>query len=73
MCKNNVVYPRNKNVIEDIAKKENNELEKRNQAFLIYLDENGDAIIAVGYRVNSVRATQFRQWATRIHVPVVVA
>jgi len=23
-----------------------------------------DAIIAVGYRVNSVRATQFRQWAT---------
>ena len=24
-----------------------------------------DAIIAVGYRVNSVRATQFRQWATR--------
>ena len=25
-----------------------------------------DAIIAVGYRVNSVRATQFRQWATSI-------
>jgi len=25
-----------------------------------------DAIIAVGYRVNSVRATQFRQWATQI-------
>ena len=24
------------------------------------------AIIAVGYRVNSVRATQFRQWATRV-------
>ena len=24
-----------------------------------------DAIIAVGYRVNSIRATQFRQWATR--------
>ena len=23
-----------------------------------------DAIIAVGYRVNSIRATQFRQWAT---------
>jgi len=22
-----------------------------------------DAIIAVGYRVNSIRATQFRQWA----------
>ena len=25
-----------------------------------------DAIIAVGYRVNSVRATQFRQWATSV-------
>ena len=25
-----------------------------------------DAIIAVGYRVNSVRATQFRQWATAV-------
>ena len=27
---------------------------------------NLDAIIAIGYRVNSLRATQFRQWATRI-------
>ena len=27
---------------------------------------NLDAIISVGYRVNSVRATQFRQWATHI-------
>ena len=26
-----------------------------------------DAIIAVGYRVNSIRATQFRQWAL-IHI-----
>ena len=25
-----------------------------------------DAIIAVGYRINSGRATQFRQWATRV-------
>lgn len=27
---------------------------------------NLDAIIAVGYRVNSIRATQFRQWATGV-------
>ena len=27
---------------------------------------NLDAIISVGYRVNSIRATQFRQWATYI-------
>lgn len=27
---------------------------------------NLDAIISVGYRVNSLRATQFRQWATQI-------
>ena len=27
---------------------------------------NLDAIISVGYRVNSARATQFRQWATRV-------
>lgn len=27
---------------------------------------NLDAIISVGYRVNSKRATQFRQWATQV-------
>ena len=27
---------------------------------------NIDAIISVGYRVNSIRATQFRQWATQV-------
>lgn len=27
---------------------------------------NLDAIISVGYRMNSVRATQFRQWATHV-------
>lgn len=27
---------------------------------------NLDAVISVGYRVNSLRATQFRQWATRV-------
>ena len=29
---------------------------------------NLDAIISVGYRVNSVRATQFRQWATQVFI-----
>ena len=29
---------------------------------------NLDAIISVGYRVNSLRATQFRQWATKLDV-----
>lgn len=29
---------------------------------------NLDAIISVGYRVNSIRATQFRRWATQILV-----
>lgn len=27
---------------------------------------NLDAVISVGYRVNSLRATQFRQWATKV-------
>jgi len=27
---------------------------------------NLDAIISIGYRVNSLRATQFRQWATKV-------
>ena len=31
-----------------------------------FLMDNLDAIIAVGYRVNSIRATQFRQWATSV-------
>ena len=25
-----------------------------------------DAIISVGYRVNSLKATRFRQWATKV-------
>lgn len=38
---------------------------KRNveREFLFY---NLDAIISVGYRVNSIRATQFRQWCTYV-------
>ena len=34
-----------------------------NRAVAFY---NLDAIISVGYRVNSIRATQFRQWATKV-------
>ena len=47
-----------------------------NRAFAEYLSKDGkeyatkyynlDAVISVGYRVNSVRATQFRQWCTYI-------
>jgi hypothetical protein len=33
----------NKNLIGDMENKNNNELGKRNQAFLIYQDENGIA------------------------------
>lgn len=44
-----------------IVQKEGNRDVKRTVAFY-----NLDAIISVGYRVNSVRATQFRQWATKV-------
>ncbi len=44
-----------------VVQKEGNRAIKRNVKFY-----NLDAIIAVGYRVNSKRATQFRQWATSI-------
>ncbi len=33
---------------------------------------NLDMIIAVGYRVSSVRATKFRQWATLVLKKIVV-
>ena len=38
----------------------NRQVERRRKFY------NLDAIISVGYRVNSVRATQFRQWATLV-------
>lgn len=44
-----------------IVQKEGNREVARNVDFY-----NLDAIISVGYRVNSVRATQFRQWATQV-------
>lgn len=44
-----------------VVQTEGNREVRRNVKFY-----NLDAIIAVGYRVNSKRATQFRQWATQI-------
>lgn len=45
----------------EIVQQEGNRQVKREQTFYSL-----DAIISVGYRVNSRRATLFRQWATRI-------
>lgn len=44
-----------------IVQKEGNRQVKRSIKFY-----NLDVIISVGYRINSLRATQFRRWATRI-------
>ena len=44
-----------------IVQKEGNRQVTRNLDFY-----NLEAIISVGYRVNSIRATQFRQWATKV-------
>lgn len=45
----------------EIVQQEGNRQVKREQTFYSL-----DAIISVGYRVNSRRATLFRQWATRV-------
>lgn len=47
--------------ILEIVQKEGKRNVKRQTAFY-----NLDAIISVGYRVNSSRATQFRIWATNV-------
>ena len=44
-----------------IVQKEGNRSVERERAFYSL-----DAIISVGYRVNSIRATKFRQWATLV-------
>jgi hypothetical protein len=46
--------------ILETVQKEGTRKVKRNEEFY-----NLDAIIAVGYRVNSINATQFRIWATK--------
>jgi len=43
-----------------VQKEGNREVERKVDFY------NLDAIISIGYRVNSVRATQFRQWATKV-------
>ena len=45
----------------ELVQKEGTRNVKRNIEFY-----NLDAIISVGYRVNSIRATQFRRWATNV-------
>ena len=45
----------------ELVQKEGTRNVKRNVEFY-----NLDAIISVGYRVNSIRATQFRRWATNV-------
>ena len=45
----------------EIVQQEGNRNVKRNIEFY-----NLDAIISVGYRVNSRRTTQFRRWATQV-------
>lgn len=45
----------------ELVQKEGNRNVKRNVEFY-----NLDAIISVGYRINSLRATQFRRWATQV-------
>ena len=44
-----------------VVQREGNRDVKREQMFY-----NLDAIIAVGYRVSSLKATRFRQWATKV-------
>ena len=45
----------------ELVQKEGKRNVKRNVEFY-----NLDAIISVGYRINSLRATQFRRWATQV-------
>tara|TARA_R100000005_G_scaffold96454_1_gene83490 strand:- start:20709 stop:21722 length:1014 start_codon:yes stop_codon:yes gene_type:complete len=64
--------------LQNIFKDEELEESATNKEFLVVRQEgkrqvrrrikhyNLDAIISVGYRVSSKRATQFRQWATRV-------
>ncbi len=47
-------------ILETVQKEGNRDIKRKMEYY------NLDAIISVGYRVNSTRATQFRIWATKI-------
>ncbi len=56
-------------IVENWKKKQ---LPRKSLQLLPYMTQfyNLDAVISVGYRVNSIRATQFRQWATSVLPPI---
>lgn len=49
-----------------VSKKETVQIEGEREVARMLDYYNLDAVISVGYRVNSVRATQFRRWATAV-------
>ena len=49
-----------------VSKKETVQIEGEREVTRMLDYYNLDAVISVGYRVNSVRATQFRRWATAV-------
>ena len=58
-----LVYPKELQMDAVISKMETTAADNKNYSTTFY---SLDAIIAVGYRVNSLKATRFRQWATKI-------
>lgn len=49
-----------------VSKKETVQIEGEREVTRMLDYYNLDAVISVGYRVNSIRATQFRRWATAV-------
>lgn len=73
------VTPQNITIhLKNVFKSQELDMESTSKDFLLVQNEGGrqitrsvncynlDAIISVGYRVNSSRATQFRIWATKV-------
>ena len=57
----------NKTLLEIWQKKENNELEKRNRAFLINQDENRIARVYVGFESEDVRLNVEKESRGQVH------